>query len=389
MKRVLVLDANQRSALASTRSLGKQGIMVFTADESTTSLAGSSKYAQQHFQYPSPAEKPDDFITYLANLVANNDIQIIFPMTELTTSLTLENQNQLPNITLPFANIECINSLADKCSLMHMAEKLDIPIPPTHFVENNKHLGFDLDTLDYPIVLKPSKSWLISNKKWFHTTVKFANTPLEARSILDSDPAFLDHPFMIQGCVAGSGQGIFAIYDKGTPLSFFCHKRIREKPPWGGVSVLSESVEIDPTLQKYAQLLLDHVGWHGIAMVEFKVDNDGTAYLMEINTRFWGSLQLAINAGVNFPWMLYQIANNEPLRPIQRYNTGARLRWVLGDLDALYITLKNKRYSTTDKIKAVLRFLTPNPLKTRHEVNKLNDLAPFIWEARQYIKALF
>ncbi len=388
MKRVLILDANQRSALATTRSLGKQGITVFTADATPDSLSGASKYAEKHFRYPPPADKPDEFISYLADLVKKHKIQIIFPMTELTASLTLENQHILKDITLPFADLKSVDTLADKCALMRIAKQLNIPFPATHFINNKDELPFELNTLDYPIVLKPGKSWLISNDKWFHTAVKFANTPAEADKILNNDPAFLQ-PFMIQACVNGKGQGVFAIYNKGTPLSFFSHKRLREKPPWGGVSVLSESVEIDPSLGKYAKALLDHVSWHGIAMVEFKVDDDGTAYLMEINTRFWGSLQLAINAGVNFPWMLYQVAVNESPVAVNHYKIGTRLRWILGDLDALYITLKNNRYTLPEKTKAIVSFLRPSIFKTRHEVNKLDDMAPFIWEIRKYFKDNF
>jgi hypothetical protein len=36
-------------------------------------------------------------------------------------------------------------------------------------------------------------------------------------------------------------------------------------------------------------------------MVEFKDDGVNPPCLMEINGRFWGSLQLAIDAGVDFP----------------------------------------------------------------------------------------
>ena len=32
---------------------------------------------------------------------------------------------------------------------------------------------------------------------------------------------------------------------------------------------------------------------------------------MEINTRFWGSLQLAVDAGVDFPWLLYRMVSGE------------------------------------------------------------------------------
>ncbi len=51
-------------------------------------------------------------------------------------------------------------------------------------------------------------------------------------------------------------------------------------------------------------------------MVEFKADaRTGTPYLMEINGRFWGSLQLAIDAGVDFPAILVAAALGAPIPP--------------------------------------------------------------------------
>jgi len=131
---------------------------------------------------------------------------------------------------------------------------------------------------------------------------------------------------------------------------------------------------------------LNEASWHGIAMIEFKVAPDGTPYLMEINTRFWGSLQLAVDAGVNFPWLLYQLACGDQPGPVKNYTTGVRLRWLLGDLDNLYLTLRDKRYSKTTKLKSILRFLTPSSFKTRHEVNRWSDPAPAWHELKQYLR---
>ena len=80
----------------------------------------------------------------------------------------------------------------------------------------------------------------------------------------------------------------------------FAHRRLREKPPSGGVSVYRESVAPDPSLVARAAALLAGLGWRGVAMVEMKTDaRTGTPYLMEVNGRFWGSLQLAVDAGVD------------------------------------------------------------------------------------------
>jgi predicted ATP-grasp superfamily ATP-dependent carboligase len=245
-----------------------------------------------------------------------------------------------------------------------------------------------LNDVQYPLVLKPGKSWLEYEGEWLHTSVRFADDPSQATSILAQDPAFKASSFMLQENVPGKGEGVFALYDRGRPLAFFAHKRLREKPPRGGVSVLSESAAIDPKLLSYSKSLLGHVGWHGIAMVEFRVAEDGTAHLMEINTRFWGSLQLAVDAGVDFPWLLYRTAIGEKVLPNGSYTIGRRLRWLLGDLDSLYLTLRDREFSITEKLTAILNFLIPRPFITRHQVNRWNDLKPFWWEIKQYLRDL-
>lgn len=388
MKRVLILNANQRSALAVTRSLGRHGVPLITADETQAALAGCCRYSQKYHQHPSSLSQPEQFLLAITNLCKNESISIVIPMTEQTATLLLENQSRLPAISLPFTDIDTVNALADKCELMRLAESLHIPIPGTRHIEDPNNIPVKLTELSYPVVLKPGKSWLLYENKWIHTTVQIANSSSDATNIITSDNAFRAHPFLLQEFIPGKGAGIFALYNKGKAMAFFAHRRLREKPPQGGVSVLSESTSVDPVLESYARKLLDHVNWHGVAMIEFRVTPEGEPYLMEINTRFWGSLQLAIDAGIDFPWLLYQISCGEQITPIESYKTGKRLRWILGDLDSLYLTLRDREFSFIDKIRAILCFLLPRPFKTRHEVNRFYDLSPFWWELKQYLKDL-
>src|SRR5205085_6819270 len=98
---------------------------------------------------------------------------------------------------------------------------------------------------------------------------------------------------------------VFALFDRGALVADFAHRRLREKPPAGGASVLSESAPVDPCLREQVVRLLGSIGWHGVAMVEYKHDlRSGATVLMEVNGRFWGSLQLAVDAGVDFPFLL-------------------------------------------------------------------------------------
>ncbi len=386
MKRVLVLDASQRSALAVTRSLGKQGIPVVTSEETEKTLAGHSRYSVQHVTYPSPRLYPEDFIRALSDLVKAHRIKILLPMTELTAMLLLQQQHRFSGAILPFPDMNTVNSLSDKCTLMRSAEKLGIPVPRTWYCDNPAALPFNAEELPYPVVLKPGKSWLEQNGEWLRAGVRFADNSTSLNDIIANEPGFQSHPFMVQGYVLGEGQGVFALYDRGNAISFFAHRRLREKPPSGGVSVLSESITVDPVLGAHARALLDGAGWHGIAMVEFKVADDGTPYLMEINTRFWGSLQLAIDAGVDFPWLLYQLACSDRPDPVNSYKVGIRLRWLLGDLDNLYLTLRDESYSFRTKLGALGHFITPSPFRTRHEVNRWSDPGPAWYEVKQYLR---
>ena len=388
MRKTLILDAGQRSALAVTRSLGRQGIEVFTAEETSVALASASKFSISHFTYPSPKQEPDQFIQFLSKIIGEQGFEILLPMTELTSQLLLLNQALFPKVKIPFPDIDTIESLANKNLLMKRAEALDITIPGTRYVKNADELPCQLEDLTYPIILKPDKSWVLHNGEWRRATVRLAKDVADTQSILDSNWEFSTHPFMIQECIDGQGAGVFAIYDQGKPLAFFSHRRLREKPPSGGVSVLSESASVDPLLAAPAEKLLSDANWHGVAMVEFKVAPDGTPYLMEINTRFWGSLQLAIDAGVDFPWLLYQLACNEKPKVISSFKTGVRLRWLLGDVDNLYLTLRSSHYSLIEKLNTLRHFLTPSPFKTRHEINRLSDLAPAWHELKQYIRDL-
>jgi predicted ATP-grasp superfamily ATP-dependent carboligase len=309
-------------------------------------------------------------------------------MTELTAMLLLRNRPRLGGTLLPFPDIGTVDLLADKCSLIRLASTLDIPSPATYYTTDTGLLPGRLDEFPCPIVLKPGKSWLEHNGKWLQSSVYIARDASEAYRILDAVPSFQAGPFLIQEMVPGSGYGVFALYDSGRPLAFFAHRRIREKPPRGGVSVLSESVMVDPALLKYARALLDKAGWHGVAMVEFRVADDGTPWLMEVNTRFWGSLQLSVDAGVDFPWMLYRMACGEQVEAVEEYKTGIRLRWLLGDLDNLYLTLRDEDFSLLRKIQAIIQFLLPLHIGTRHEVNRWKDLGPAWWELKHYIKDL-
>jgi protein-tyrosine-phosphatase len=89
-----------------------------------------------------------------------------------------------------------------------------------------------------------------------------------------------------------------------------------------------------------AERLLAAVKWHGVAMVEFKMNTKGQYWLMEINPRLWGSLALSIDAGADFPKGLLQIACGQQLAAQPQYKIHYYTRDLRTDVDWLKSNLR-------------------------------------------------
>ena len=281
---------------------------------------------------------------------------------------------------------EGYEALTNKATLVSSALALHVPAPMGSVPRTIGDATIAAAQIGYPVVLKPSRSKLLLNDCVISTTVRFARDRDELVGLLESSPWLPASSVIVQEFIPGHGAGVFCLYDRDHAVAWFAHRRIREKPPSGGVSVLCESVAVDPVLKDYAERLLRAAEYRGVAMVEFRIGTDGRPYLMEVNARFWGSLQLAIDCGVDFPWLYYQMLMGEQVTPVQEYQVGRRLRWWLGDLDHVLLQIRNPALGVGEKMTVVGRFLgTSFDPRCRQEVFRWSDLGPGWLELRQWI----
>jgi predicted ATP-grasp superfamily ATP-dependent carboligase len=71
---------------------------------------------------------------------------------------------------------------------------------------------------------------------------------------------------------------------------------------------------------------------------------DGTPKLLEVNPRFWGSVQLAIQSGVDFPYMLYEWSCGRRVQPVHNYQVGQMCRQLL-PYDLMHFLANPDRFS--------------------------------------------
>jgi predicted ATP-grasp superfamily ATP-dependent carboligase len=112
----------------------------------------------------------------------------------------------------------------------------------------------------------------------------------------------------------------------GTILAEFALRKIRQNPIRFGVGSVVESMH-DEELLIAGRRLLQNIGFHGVASIEFKRDErDGRLKLVEINPRYWQQNYLATACGVNFPLLNYFDLVNGSGEAITSFTPG--IKWV-------------------------------------------------------------
>lgn len=394
---VLVTDGENRSALAVTRSLGRSGCNVFVVGGKRSNLSSCSKYCCKGLTAPDPLSDPEAYAEAIVDIVNVEGIDVVFPTTEQSIHCINKVRERISDrAVLACAPPEKMELVSDKYKLFQLAKELHVPIPETLHIPCAEYFFNASPVIDrFPVVVKPALSKREHSGKILGAGVMYACDRSELVRLYESKAA-LRYPSLIQEVIPGEGTGLFTLFDQDRHLALFSHRRLLEKPPSGGVSVLSESVAMDERMIDSSQRLLFAVGWQGIAMVEFKRDErDGVAKLMEINGRMWGSLQLAVSSGIDFPALClnYHLGVN-PASLLSDYSVGCRLKWVLGILDHILIRMKSRSAiinlppGTPSNIEIMTELLIPGRYKSFYDVYQRSDIRPFLCELKNYVQHL-
>jgi hypothetical protein len=170
--------------------------------------------------------------------------------------------------------------------------------------------------------------------------------------------------FIVQRHVSGVGVGVCFLHWQGRMLASFMHRRLHEVPHTGGVSSLRE-VWWHDAIYADALLRLRHVGWQGIAMLEYRWDpRSDVFHFLEMNGRYWGSMHLPLFAGVDFPRLWIDAFIGLPVTPIEPCKTRLACRDTFpGEVRHLASRFRDRRLSVRDRFASAVEFaaLSMNP----------------------------
>ncbi|HEX3092203.1 MAG TPA: ATP-grasp domain-containing protein [Candidatus Angelobacter sp.] len=332
---VLVLDGHSRAALETLQSLGRAGVQVDLAAEGRDCLAMHSSYATRRLQQP-PQDRVADFHAWLRMQDQQRNYALIVPATEasLLGLRELDENDPLRRKAVIPCN-EALDIALDKEQTWKLARDLGVPVPASILFSSTAKIGL---AEQFPVVLKPARSKVMLAGELRTLAVAVVKNEAERQEHLRRWLPFT--PVQQQQYVSGRGVGVEMLFNQGKKIWHFAHERVHEYPLSGGASSYRRSIVPPAKMLLDAERLLTALKWHGVAMVEFKMDAKGQYWLMEINPRLWGSLALSIDAGVDFPAGLLQIARGQPLAAQPQYKIHYYTRDLRTDVDWLKSNLR-------------------------------------------------
>ncbi len=391
-QKVLVTDCYSRKSISAIRSLGKAGNHVYALADTWLAPGLWSKYVTKRKVIKTGSIfESSDFLCFIDD---NFDYKptgqkpIFMPMEEDVARSAIVSSDLLDKSFLYLLpHPDSFEIACNKLKTVQLAQSMGIPAPKTYELSLN---------VDKELLLKriSAESTNISEfvVKPFHGSgsrgVEYLNFE-ELRSFIRREPT---PDFIIQERIPKSWQaiGVSLLFDHNSECKLsFVHRRLAEFPTSGGPSTSRVSTQ-NKLLVDYSEKLLRQLNWVGVAMVEWKYDPETKeASLMEINPRFWGSLELAVRSGANFPKLYVDCLTKKNVQKQNEYRIDVRCDWLWPGGIMNYIkTPRNKRES-------IGQFLV-NSLKYSEEFDKHDlrgtlsalILTPFLIFKKQYRRLL-
>ena len=377
---VLVLEARLRQSLASVRSLGSHGLRVAALETFDGVPTFASRWCQRAFVCPSGGSA-EAYLTYVERLLDYADVRVLFTSTDANVTLIRRHRERLERrVCIALAREPALGIAVNKEQTLALAKRLGLSIPRSVTVSDASEVGAALHEIGLPAVVKPVESWQWGKQGGVALGCKLVTTPEEARCAVE-ELMDLGVATLFQQFLAGRREAVSFLYAHGQIYARFAQWAKRTMPPLGGTSVLRQSIAVPPDIGGQAELLVRAIELEGYSEVEFRRDSAGIPYLMEINPRLSASVEIAVRAGVDFPYLLYQWANGDQIMMVKGYRTGGWMRYLDGDLTTTIAALHQRgRPGVPPPARAIFDFCAAFFIPMRYDSLDWKDPLP-AWRA--------
>ena len=246
------------------------------------------------FSFYPKSDSKTDLIKNINYEVEKHNIDLILPIFEHSIRTILKHKDLLSSkeklVLLPtYNNFKIANN---KGLLNNHLKENNLPFPKSQIIK--KGLEFDINKIDYPVLAKPTEG--IGGG----VNIYVFEEKSELVDFLNSDK--FDCTYLLQDYVEGYDVDCSVLCKNGEILTYTI-----QKPNLFGSSKFApqlafEFIEGDLLLDGVKKLMKS-LDWSGVAHLDMRYDKNTNDYkVIEVNPRYWGSVEASVSTGVNFPY---------------------------------------------------------------------------------------
>lgn len=306
--KVLIPDASSLWALSIIQCLADiQDISIYVLSSEKRTPAKFSRFISYYRYY----ERTDDstWIKEINHEIETQGISVILPVAEKEIAFFINNANCISKkakiMLLP--SKETFEIAIDKRKFSEFCNQNSLPHPRSSFILNHEQFCIQDFNLQFPILLKPSLG------KGGEGILRF-----DQKSILET---FLEHQtytdgYFLQEYIDGYDIDCSVLCSNGEVLLHTIQKGFLPTQSVYAPQLGQEFLDNDEVL-KITKQLMKVLKWSGIAHVDLRYDIKKNNYkILEVNPRFWGSLEASKAVGINFPFHACALALGKDVQQI-------------------------------------------------------------------------
>lgn len=323
--RAVVTDAHNFNVLAGVRALGRAGIPVTAMGPTVTGGPLWSRYVDRREVVPSVLADPELFARAVAVRAASGGTSILYPGREESLDALLQARPELPDwLVLPYPEDPAAMTVRDKAKLGELGRRVGLAEVATLAVAPaSELLGRSGLT---PCMLKPA------------VPTAGAGSAVAVPDDRALDAALARWPadtlVLVQEIARDPHPSVNLVLDRdGRVVARAQHVTQRTWPASAGRTALAVSVEPDADLVERVAEMLRGCGFWGLAEVQL-MHVDGGLAPIDVNTRFYATMELAYASGVNLASAWHAVATDGAVSPSGPYRAGVSFRWLEADVSA-------------------------------------------------------
>ena len=329
--KILIPNFPGNQVISTCRSLGRFGDEIHLAWKLFLydRLLKSRFIKKVHNITPSNQNIPE-FIKDVIRLCKEYQYDILMPFgNESYYAVVLHSQELSQYVNFMAPSLESFRIAHDKLKTARFCQKIGIDTPVIYSDYDDQDLNSIANNVRYPVVIKArSGSGVEKGLRYANSRKELFSKYEEIISFESPTNAVNYRSPLIQEYIPGVLHDACALSINGSVVTVLTQIRQLMNPIYGGPGAINITTH-NPELEKIARKLLEELNWHGPAQIEFKFDPRDNKYkIIEINPKLWGTIDLSIKVGVNFPLLIRNYLMEEKVERDIDYPSNVRYRFL-------------------------------------------------------------